>query len=140
MAKLTTLFRRLTYKLKYDFFTFDNVTFVAAIALCLIWTWGAISSMSHNWELEQRLADRRRELAILQLQVETAELENEYYRSAEYQELAARRQQNKLLPGETLVYLPKNSPAARAKYQPAPTPEPEPPSNFEQWLSFIFGA
>ena len=50
--------------------------------------------------------NRRREKALLELEVETLELENEYYLSAEYQELAARKYQGKMLAGETMVYLP----------------------------------
>ena len=95
--------------------------------------------MSRNWELAQRLDARQKELKLLQLEVDTMELENEYLRSEEYQELAARHQQNKLLPGEKMVYLPDNTPAAREKYRAIESPEPVPPSNLEQWLSFLFG-
>ncbi len=71
------------------------------------------------------------------------ELENEYYRSNEYQELAARKYQNKKLPGEVMVYLPANSDAARAKHQSSTTQEviseTEERTNFQQWIAFLFG-
>ena len=109
--------RRLGYRIKHDYFNPVGVMAAIAIMLCLSWTWGGISSMSRNWELAQRLDAKQKELKLLKLEVETMELENEYLRSEEYQELAARHQQNKLLPGEKMVYLPDNTPAAMEKYK-----------------------
>ncbi len=133
--------RRFNYFIKHDFFTVEKLALITALTLCAAWTWGAISSMSRNWELEQRIESRKRELTLLKLEVENLELENRYFASAEYQELAARRQQNKKLPGETLVYLPKNSATAKAKHQKRKErPIFEAPPNLKQWLSFLFGS
>lgn len=88
--------------------------------------------------------NRQREKALLELEVETLELENEYYASAEYQELAARKYQNKMLPGETMIYLPDNSEHAMNKHKMQDNNEPtitaNEMSNLEQWLMFLFGA
>ncbi len=139
MHGIKTQLRRLYFRVKHDYFSYDNVIFVIALVLCAVWTYSSISVMSRNWELSQEIATRRRELALLELEVETIELENLYYGSAEYQELSARSKLNKKLPGENLVYLPENSEEALAKYA-TPTPEPVvPPSNFSQWMSFLFG-
>lgn len=113
-----------------------------AVVVCLVWTWGAISAMSRNWELEQRIVSKKRELAILQLEIETIELENQYYASEEYQELAAREKRNKIAEGETMIYLPENTDYAKHKNNiiEEPEEESEEKSNFEQWISFIFGS
>ena len=133
--------RSLIYRFKHDFFNFENVIFAVAIILCISWTWRAISSMSRNWELEQRVNSRSKERTLLQLEVENLELENQYLKSEEYQELAARRLQNKKRSGETMVYLPPNSEEAINKYpEEVEKPEPTTPNNFEQWMSFLFGA
>ena len=140
MQKIRTKFRQLFYHFKRSLDK-DRIAFFVAVAFCVIWTWGAISAMSRNWELEQLLLERRQELALLELEVETLELENQYYASEEYQELAARAKQNKIGEGETVIYLPKNSDTAKMKHQEIVVEEKhEEPSNFEQWLSFIFGA
>lgn len=142
MGNFQTKIRRFRYWLKHDLLVFDNVVLLIALIFCLAWTWGSISAMSRNWSLAQEIQNRRRELALLELEVETLELENEYYASAEYQELAARKYQNKLLPGETLVYLPENSFAARTKHSTntdLSSFESE-TSNIEQWLKFLFGS
>lgn len=82
---------------------------------------------------------KKRERALLQLENETLELENKYYASEEYQELAARRQHDKMTEGETMVMLPKNSEAAKNKYKKTETVESEKLSNFQQWMAFLFG-
>lgn len=140
-----TKIRRFLYKVKHDLISFDGIAFSVTIVLTLAWTWGAISSLSRNWQLAQTVESRSRELAVLRLEVENSELENEYYKSAEYQELAARIKQNKLLEGEALVYLPDNSEAAKTKHQQNSTvaeaaDDTATPSNFSQWVSFLFGA
>lgn len=136
-----TKIRRFLYKLKHDLVSVDGVIFGLTIFFTLTWTWGAISALSRNWSLAQRVESRRKALAVMRLEVENLELENEYYKSAEYQELAARAKQNKLLEGETLIYLPNNSEAAKSKHQneTVATIEEDTPSNFSQWLSFLFG-
>ena len=142
MSNIRTKLRQFRYWLKHDLLVFDNVVLLVALAFCLAWTWGSISAMSRNWSLAQEIQNRRRELALLELEVETLELENEYYASAEYQELASRKYQNKILPGETLVYLPENSFAARTKHANDATAETTvaETSNIQQWLQFLFGS
>ena len=143
MTELKTKMRKTQYWLKHDFFTFDNVILLVAAVFCLVWTWGSISSMTRNWTLAEEVMNREREKALLELEVATIELENEYYASTEYQELAARRYQNKKLEGETMIYLPANSDAAKHKHD-AQTDESttlvmNDMSNFEQWMAFLFG-
>ena len=142
MSNIRTKLRQFRYWLKHDLLVFDNVVLLVALAFCLAWTWGSISAMSRNWSLAQEIQNRRRELALLELEVETLELENEYYASAEYQELATRKYQNKILPGETLVYLPENSFAARTKHTNDATTETTvaETSNIQEWLQFLFGS
>ena len=141
VEKLKSKYRRAAFKLQHDYLTIDKVVLALAVVLCAAWTWGAISSMSRNWELEQRLDARKKELALVRLEVQTLELENQYLQSEEYQELAARKQQNKKLAGENLVYLPPNTETAKNKYKlTVVTEEQATPSNFEQWMSFLFGA
>ncbi len=142
MNELKTRLRKLQYWLKHDLFTFERLVFVIAVTCCLVWTWGSIDSMSRNWSLAQELMERQREKALLELEVETLELENEYYSSLEYQELAARKYQGKMLPGETMVYLPNNSELARNKHKTKTKDENISTitmGNFEQWMAFLFG-
>lgn len=141
MERVKTSFRRLRLRIK-RWFSQDRFGFFVAVIVCLAWTYGAVSSASRNWQLEQRLNSKRRELRLLELEIDTIELENQYYASEEYQELAAREKQNKVAEGETLIYLPENTDYAKHKnkiVQPVINEEPEEKTNFEQWMSFVFG-
>lgn len=139
MNKLKQKLRRLKYRMSRGL-TVDRVLVLIFVGCCLAWTYGAIMSLSRNWQLEQRLISKRREVKVLELEVDNLKLENQYYASEEYQELAARDKENKLLPGETLVYLPKNSEEAKEKSAASRTTiSYSEPSNFRQWLSFLFG-
>lgn len=143
MQKIKTKWKRFTYKLKHDILVLDNLVVIVAVILCFGWTWGSVSSMSRNWELASEIAEAERELALLQLEIETMEMENEYYASDEYLELEARRLQNKVDTGETLVYLPANSDAAKNKHsddEEETTIIEAAGSNLEQWLQFLFGS
>ena len=135
--------RRLKYNIKHDFPLDKFLLFVALLffAACVF---GTVSSITRNWELEQRLSSQKKELEIIKLEVEASKLENEYLASEEYQELSARAKQNKIKDGETLVYLPKNSERAKTKHQETTvsqkTDEEDTRTNFEKWMSFLFGA
>ena len=140
MNTIKTWLRRVRYYLRHDFLTVENVVLLFAVVLCLVWTYQSIKAMSRNWELSERLTAERKELELLTVETEAAELENEYYRSNEYQELIARKYLDKQLPGEKMVVLPNNSDEARNKHKEVvtETAKKEEYSNFEKWLRFLF--
>ena len=109
MNHLKLKLRKLFFRLKHGFFSIENIVLIIAIILCLIWTYQSILAMSRNWVLTERLSSNQHTLELLKVEVETLTLENEYYKTTEYQELAARKLLNKKLNGEQLVLLPENS-------------------------------
>ena len=143
MGKLSTKIRKGIYWLKHDLLVFDNVIIIVAAGFCLAWTWGSIAAMSRNWSLSQEVLERQREKSLLELEVETLELENEYYSSNEYQEIAARKYQGKKLAGETMIYLPANSEEAKSKNvataKEEDQAETDERTNFQQCIAFLFG-
>lgn len=140
MNKIKTWVRRIQYNLKHDFLTVENVVLMFAIILCLVWTYQSITAMSRNWELSERLTTEKKELELVNVEVEMAELENEYYKSAEYQELLARKNMDKQLPGEKMVVMPQNSEEAQNKHKDVieVSMEEREYSNFEKWMKFLF--
>ncbi len=133
-------YRRLIYKLRHDYFSVENVVLVLAVFLCLMWTYQSITAMSRNWGLTERLTAEKKSLELLNVEVETAELENEYYKSDEYQELLARRVLDKQLPGEKLVVMPSNSEEAKNKHKTTITIDKNDRdySNIEKWIMYLF--
>lgn len=139
MNGIKTKLRRLKYKMSHDFLSIENVVLAVAIILCLVWTYQSIVSMSRNWELVERLNSEKKSLELAKIEVETAELENEYYKTEEYQELAARKMANKQLSGEHMVYMPENSEVAKNKHKVAEEVKEEKSySNFEKWMMYLF--
>lgn len=140
--KINFKFRQLKSRFREILLKPGKLIFIASVAIIIAFFIGSISSISRNWTLQQEILEKQSELSYLKLQVESTELENDYYASEEYQELAARRIQNKKLPGETLVYLPDNSEKAKSKYA-EPTEEEQKilvtRTNFDQWMLFLFG-
>lgn len=137
--KVRTVFRRINYRLHHGFFTLENTAMLLAIFLCLMWTFQSIEAMSRNWELSERLGEERRSLELLKIETQMAELENEYYRSDEYQELLARKTAGKQLPGEHMVAMPENTEAAKNKHQQKEVAEEKKEySNYDKWMMFLF--
>ena len=144
MSGLKTQLRRVKYALKHDFLTVPNVVLMIAIVLGLVLTYNSITAMTRNWELSEKLTAERKELELVSVEVEAAELENDYYRSEEYQELMARKILDKQLPGENMVVMPENSETAKNKHkkvvevnEKGEVVEKE-YSNFEKWMMFLF--
>lgn len=136
---MKTCLRQIIYRAKHDWFRYENILLIVCLVLCLSWTYGSIEAMSRNWTLSKILSDKEYELKVLEIEVGTTELENQYYSSEEYAELSARAKLNKKLPGETLVYLPDNSDYAKEKHtEEEKESEPE-HSNLSEWLAFLFG-
>lgn len=133
--------RQLKYKVKHDLLLIENIALVSAVAVCLWFTYQSIVAMDRNWELTERLNMERKNLQLAEIEVEAAELTNEYLQSAEYQELLARKLAGKQLPGEHLVALPENSEVAKLKHKAvteAKEDEGEQYSNFEKWIMYLF--
>ncbi len=127
------------YFLKHDVFVVENTALLVAVGICLILTYNSINAMSRNWQLSEQLAADNREKTLLEIEIETLELENSYYLTDEYQELAARRLADKKLPGENLVYMPANSTYAKNKHKEVKTSATvKELSNFEKWIKFLF--
>ncbi len=139
MDKLKTQLRRFSYFTKKDFLTIHNIATAAAIILGLVFTYNAVTATTRNWQLEQKLKERTLESAKLQIEVDTLTLEKQYFNTDEYQEIMARKKQNKMLPGETMVILPDNTEKARTKYTDKDNKTEQKRSNFEEWLDFLFG-
>lgn len=133
--------RRFKYNFRHEFLTVENVFLILAIFICLFCTYRSIEAMNRNWELSEKLNSAQKNLELKKIEVETAELENAYYASDEYQELAARKFANKQLEGENMVYMPANTEEAKNKHaneDAKKVEETKEYSNFEQWMMYLW--
>ena len=83
MNKVGTKVRRFFYRLKNEYLTASNIVEFLALIVCLWSTFGAINSMSRNWQLKQKLQDKRIEAQRVALEVEKLKLEQQYLKTDE---------------------------------------------------------
>ncbi len=135
--------RKLIYTVRHKYLTFNNVVIAVAFLVAASWAWGSLQAMQRNFALQKEVDQKRRILALTELQKESLELEKRYYQTDEYRELAARETLGLVMPGERVIILPANSPdvvaADKAAANPSALPAQQQTSNMEQWLNFLFG-
>ena len=118
----------------------NNGVLVVALLIAFSWVWSTIDAIGRNFKLQQQVDDLRQEIAVQELKNQTAEFQNKYYSSGEYQELSARERLNKAAPGEKVLILPPNTVKSDGTQQQVPTETPiAERSNFAQWMYFLFG-
>lgn len=137
-----TNIRRFIYYVRHQYLTMNNLVVGVAFLIAASWAWGSIEVVQKNYTLQKVVDDKQREATLIELQTENLAYEQKYYKSAEYQELAARERMGLALPGEKVLVLPPNSAAAQADADAPSTPVAHAaaqPSNLQQWVNFLFG-
>lgn len=134
--------RRIYYQLSHKYFTLNNAVIVIAFMIAAGWVWGSLGVMQRNYTLQKELDDKSRQLVISQLDTDNAKLEQRYYKTNEYQELAVRERLGLVTPGESVLILPPNSETAKdadKNNSVVSSTQTSPVSNFGQWVNFLFG-
>ena len=136
--------KRFFYSLKRSVLTFNNLVILVAFFIAASWVWGSLGAMQRNFSLQREVDQMHRELELAQLQRDSLELQGRFYKTAEYQELAARESLGLVMPGESLLILPPNSEAAQAAdsayvNDSSGQSSGASVSNFELWINFLFG-
>ena len=132
--------RRLYYQISHKYFTLNNAVIAVGLVIAAGWVWGSLDVMQRNYRLQKELDDKSRQLIVAQLDMATAQLQQRYYNTIEYQELAVRQKLNLVTPGESVLILPPNSDEAKsADNASAPIVADVPTSNFSQWMNFLLG-
>ena len=135
--------RRIYYRVKKDYFTLNNAVIAVAFIIAANWVWGSLGVMQKNFTLQKELDDKSRQLIVAQLDTDNAKLEQRYYQTDEYKELAVRQRLGLVTPGESVLILPPNSEAVKSADEAASTKvsiASAKISNFEQWANFLFGS
>ncbi|MDR2524074.1 MAG: hypothetical protein LBC95_00825 [Candidatus Nomurabacteria bacterium] len=120
-------------------FNFSSLVAFGIVAAMFVWLVMTVSAMNKNYDLQNQLEQGRLENEIQEIENENLKLQQAYYQTNEYLELAAREKLNKALPGEHLVILPKsdNPPSVETGVAARPNDER---SNFEKWIEFLLGS
>jgi hypothetical protein len=97
-----------------------------------------VRALEQNYQSESYIKEAELENEIQEIENENLALQQEYYRSAEFLELSARKS-NKSLPGENLVILPETNDDEKVNVGVASVPADE-RLNIEKWFEFLFGS
>lgn len=135
--------RKIYYHLRHRYLTMNNVVIAVALMIGASWAWGSIGMMQRNYALQKEVDAKNRDAKLAELETLSLKYQQKYYQSAEYKELAVRERLGLVNPGEKVLFLPANSQSAieaDAKLTKKETiVNSEPPSNFQQWMNFLFG-
>ena len=134
--------RKLFYTIRHDYLTFNNLVILAALLIAAGWAWGSLQVMQRNYALQREVDYKKRQLQLAELQKANLRLQNKFYQTDEYKELALRDSLGLVMPGEKLLILPENSAEAKAADKAATQTTDttvQETSNLEQWLNFLFG-
>lgn len=117
---------------------------VLFVVIVLLTSWSGIKSIQTNYGLQKQISGLRQQSALQQLQNDNLALRNQYFKSSQYLELAARQNFSLAAPGEKEVIVPKNVALTYKVNLPSPAKpveakakQPAYQRNFEAWVDFF---
>ena len=150
LEKIKTYLHKVTaFVKKYELTDVRNIGMVVFGIMAAIVTWNGAKAIEQNFQLQKKVVVLEEQNKVQLLENETQALKNEYYKTAEYKELSARRLFGKAAPGEKVYVVPKE---VALKYvspensvvpevaTPAPSPVKLPAyqQHAQDWLDFFF--
>ena len=117
------------------YLTISNAVTVVVIIAVLVLVFMTVKTLEQNYQSEIYIKQSELENSIQGIENENMKLRQDYYKSSEYLELAA-RMANKSLPGESLVVLPETHEQINEGVASLPVDDK---TNPEKWLEFLFG-
>lgn len=81
---------------------------IAFGVIALLVSWSGVKSIQTNYELQKQISEAQQQNDVAKLENTNLKLRNEYFKTDQFLELAARRQFGKAAPGETLYIVPKS--------------------------------
>lgn len=122
-------------------FNFTKIAFWLGLVLFVVMITVVVNQGAKNYELQKRADKVEAEIASLENDKQQLSYKILYYKTDNYKEKLAREKLGLQLPGESVVIMPASQ-QTNEKVDPVakisgtiPTP-----TNFEQWLDFLFGS
>ena len=114
--------------------------------IAVLVSWSGVKTIESNYVLQKQISEQIQKNDVAKLENTNAALKNEYYKTDEFLELAARRQFGKAAPGETVLIVPKKVSLKYTADLPKSTTEntkvkqdlPFYQQNFNDWMDFFF--
>ncbi len=117
---------------------------IVFVVLVLLITWSGIKSIQTNYGLQKQISVLKQQNAVQQLQNNNLKLQNDYFNTDQYLELAARQNFGLASSGEKELVVPANVALAYTVDIPnktapaaADTKQPAYQKNVESWVNFF---
>ncbi len=143
------MFEQISKKVK-QLYNPHNVLWYVFIVVLLAITWSGVKAVQTNYELQKEISRLKQENAVLALENDNIELNNQYLKSDQYDDLAARQNLGLAAPGETVLLVPKTvalkyvdssitmESISKTSTQKARS-QPKAIQNLEAWRDFLLG-
>jgi cell division protein FtsB len=115
------------------------------LMVVLLVSWSGVKAIETNYALQKEIAALRQQNEVKKLANENLKLENKYFETPQYLEIAARHDFGLAAAGETVLIVPRTVALSHTVDLSTPTtPDPEPEDhqpihqrNFQAWLDFL---
>lgn len=85
-----------------------NIGLYIFLVIVLAISWSGVKTLQNNYELEKQVSVLKQQNAVLHLSNQNTALQNQYYSTDQYLELAARQSFGLAAPGETVLLVPSS--------------------------------
>jgi len=124
-----------------------NIVLYIFLLIVLATTWSAMKTVQSNYELQKKISVIKQQNAVLQLQNEDTALQDKYFQTNQYLDLAARQDLGLAAPGEQVLLVPKAvalsyvDPELKASSSltQAAAPATGIKKNIQDWRNFLLG-
>jgi cell division protein FtsB len=119
---------------------------IAFGVIAILVSWSGVKSIQTNYELQKQISELTQQNDVKKLENNNLKLRNEYFKTDQFLELAARRQFGKSAPGETVFIVPKKVALAntvdvqttKVTEKTSKQTKPFYQKNLESWVNFFF--
>ena len=116
------------------------------VGIVLLISWSGAKAIDTNYKLQKQISELEQQSQVQQLTNKNLQLQNQYYDTPQFLELAARQNFGLAAPGETELIVPKTVAIARTIDLPDPdqkqavttkAKQPAYQRNFQAWMAFF---
>jgi cell division protein FtsB len=137
---------QLETKVKYYLGRMNDLRFVGQlifVVIVLLVSWSGIKTIQTNYTLQKKISGLQQQNDVKKLENNNLALQNQYFQSDQYLELAARKNFGLAAAGEKLIIVPKDvalsytSDLPEDDQQKADDQLPKSQHNLESWVDFF---
>ncbi len=115
------------------------------LVILFLISWSGVKAIDTNYALQKQIAQLQQQTAVQKLSNTNLQLQNDYYNTPQYLELAARQDFGLAAKGETVLIVPHSVALAHTVVLPQDDPAATKPKaktpayqrNFEAWMDFF---